>query len=152
MSATDPRSSIKSLLDAQITSGNLTRDDDSTLLKWHVLYGPYDMHLNRLFTEKGIDLLFILDDAVSVETVLGIGHRGLYPVTPYAIDKRVAGTKIITATLVLWKAVQELRSVFLANPWGSLRSLTEEEVKVHTFGHTQIWSKPCRIEYKTYST
>lgn len=150
---TDPRSSIKSLLEDEITTSNLTQDDDSTLLYWHTIYEPYTMHLPRLFLDKNNDLIFTISDADTAETVLGVSHRGVYTVTPHAIDKYDSdGTKIITATLVLVKAVDELRSVFKANPWGSLRSLTEDRIEVHDFGDVQVWSKPCRIEYKTYST
>jgi hypothetical protein len=150
---TDPRTSIKTLLAAQITDANLTRDDDATELSWISVFGPYEEHLTRVFFDKSVDLIFVIDDAVRVTTTLGVSHVGEYPVTPYAIDKYdSSGTRIITATLVLWKATEELRRVFLENPWGSLRTLTEDRAEPHDFGGTKVWSKPCLIEYKTYST
>jgi len=148
----DPRSSIKSLLEAQITDANLTRDDDATLLSWIAIFGPYEEHLTKVFFDKSVDLIFTIDDATTATTTLGVSHIGEYPVIPYAIDKyNSSGTRIITATLVLWKATKELRRVFLENPWGSLRALKEDRVEVHDFGDTRVWSKPCWIEYKTYS-
>ena len=148
----DPRASIKSLLVSKIVDANLTRNDGKTLLTWHSLYGPYTARLNRLFHDKGLDLMFVISDAEPASTRLGVSHLGVYPVTPYAIDKYDSnGTQTITATLVLWKAVKELRRIFRENPWGSLRGLIEDRIEVHDFGDVQVWSKPCRIEYKTYS-
>lgn len=149
---TDPRSSIKTLLDAELSSVDLTWDDDFTVLTWHVMYEPTILGLDRFFLDKQLDLIFTISDSVSTETVLGVSHRGHYRVTPFAIDKYdVNADKIITASLVLWKAVEELRRVFKENPWGSMRSLIEDKVEVHDFGDVQVWSKPCTVEYKTYS-
>ncbi|MDH5786975.1 MAG: hypothetical protein OEZ40_01605 [Candidatus Bathyarchaeota archaeon] len=149
--STDPRASIKTLLDASITDANLTRDDAATELKWICMYGPCDVPLDRLFNEKGLDLIFTIEDSTSAITTLGVSHIGSFPVKAWAVDKYSGDAKIITAALVLWKATKELRSVFLANPWGSLRSLKEDSVEVHDLGSTRVWSKNHEIEYKTYS-
>jgi hypothetical protein len=148
----DPRTSIKTLLDAEITDANLTEDDDTTELDWHTVFAPYHIPLTRLFHDKRLDLIFTIEDADPATTELGVSHLGVYTVTAHAIDKYDNnGAKVITATLVLWKATEELRSVFLANPWGSLRSLTEDRGVPHNVGGEIVWSKPHKIEYQTYS-
>jgi len=151
MSIDDPRYKIRTLLSASITDANLTRDDDATELTWISFYAPYTIPLPKIFLEKNVDLIFTVADAEHVETTLGVSHVAEHVVTIYAIDKYSGGTKIITASLVLWKATKELRSVFKENPWGSLRSFVEDHIETEDVGTTIIWGKPCRIQYKTYS-
>ena len=149
----DPRATIKTLLSEEVINANLTKDDDATELAWHVLYEPNLADLPALFHDKKIDLFFGIKDAGPCSTRYSCSHTGLYGVTPYAIDKFDSGGKrVITATVVLWKALKELRRVFKANPWGSLRNLVDDKIEVHDFGDTQVWSKPCQIEYKTYTS
>lgn len=150
--ATDPRTSIKTLLAAQIVAANLTEDDDATQLSWVSMFAPYHIPLTRVFHDKAVDLIFTIEDTHSASTTLGVSHLGRFKVTAHAIDKyNTSGTQIITATLVLWKATKELRRVFKENPWGSLRSLTEDHIEVVELGDMKVWSKPHEIEYKTYS-
>ena len=95
---------------------------DLTPLRFIVAYDTPTYTIEKLFIEKGLDLVFGIGEPVS--TMLKncdqypYGYRESVPVTMYAVDK---GT--VSATKLTYAAEAELRKELAAHPFGSLRSM-----------------------------
>ena len=123
-----------------------THLDDDALPNYIVAYGEPDYPLVRVFREKGIDLVYSLNEHTS-DTILDsthypIGYKEHVPITTLCINKNnIEGTKL------MHQAETELRRVAETYPMGSLRALTSRRPQTKSLGSTVLYSAEYMMDY-----
>jgi hypothetical protein len=151
--AEDARYRTKVWLDTYITKANLTKDDDSTQVRFRVMYANPDYPFKKDFKHFAdpTDLFFIIDTpnstAMPGHDQYPIGYEEHVPIEVACIDKTG-----ITGTLLRWKAVKELRKVAEDNPFGSQRSLEEERPNDKRLGSLTVYSQRVILNYRRDTT
>ena len=147
----DPRYRTKLFLEAYLTAGNLTKDDDATLISFIVAFGEPDYPITKVFLTKGVDLVFSIGDPTSTAE---IGHdqtphhyNELVPITVTAINKTG-----ITGEKLRQKAINELRRIAEENPTGSQRAMQEERSVERRLGSTILYQQVFMLNYRRDTT
>lgn len=141
----DARQRTKVWLDTYLDNANLTKDDDSQA-RFITCFAYPDYPLERVFSDKGRDLVFTVGTPETEALPLGIGYIERVPITIYTIDKTG-----ITGTKLRWKAEEELRTVCEDNPEGSLRTLDRISDSDERLGSTTLYSVSYILQYKRYA-
>lgn len=120
-STTDSRTTVKSLLDINLSSSALTKDDGTTEVSWLVCWSKPDYHLERLLLpcEKNKDLIFTVSSPIinsQAANNVVVNYSQTVTIGIYVVNK--SG---ITANNLLWKAEAELRRVIETYGLGSIR-------------------------------
>jgi len=143
----DARLRTKVYLKTYLDGANLTKDDDSTEVRFIIAYADPNYSLVHIFNDKAVDLVFCIGDPES-QAVLDsdhypIGYNEAVPITVWCIDK--AG---ITGTKLRWKAEAELRRICETYPEGSLRSLERLRDNDKNLGSTILYSREFIMKYE----
>ena len=144
---TDIKSDTKVYL-TNIVNSNLTKDDDKTHVIYAVIYEDPDYPLTREFNhpKQPVDLLFLIGEPVS-EPLVGHDKTPYYykeqvPISPHCIDKPG-----ITGSLLLSKAIAEIRRLTETIFIGSYLKLDEERPTTKKLGSTVLYSKKVTLNY-----
>ena len=145
--AIDARKKVKDYLESRIAPGNLTEDDGATLATFIVCFGHPNYSLMRVFIDKEVDLIFILNKPESEPLFSGspnpCGYRENVPIITACIDK--IG---ITAEKLNWKAESELRRVVETWEIGSHCEFKRMRETTERIGKTTVTSTEYMLEYE----
>jgi hypothetical protein len=141
----DARDRTKVYLDSYLTAANLTKDDGSTLANFIVCFGSPDYPMERVFIDRGVDLIFSIGTPDSEALPVGIGYIENVPITVFTVNKPG-----ITGTKLRWTAEEELRRVIETYPLGSLRTADRMSDNEQNLGSTVLYSVTYTMRYKRY--
>jgi len=144
----DARYRTKVYLDTYLTAANILKDDGTSQASFAVIFAnpPYPILKEFYAASTPVDLLFCVDTPTSEALPLGIGYMENMPITILCIDKLG-----ITGTKLRWTAEAELRRITVANPHGSLRSLSHMTNSEKDLGGVILYSVTYIMRYKRYS-
>jgi len=143
----DPRHRTKDFLDTYILPANLTEDNGTTLASFIVCWADPDYPMTKLFVNKSLDVIFTVSEPKS-EPILQYdktpsGFTEHMPVKVFTIDKTT-----ITGVNLQWKATQELRRIVTAQPYGSLRTVGNQQPQTKLLGSTTLYSTEFIMDYR----
>ena len=144
--AADARSCIRTWLNLHLDNSNLTEDDGSTQVSFIIAYAFPDYPLERVFKDKGVDLVFSLGTPESEALPVGVGYIENVPITMCCVDKTG-----ITGNKLRWKAEAELRRITENYPEGSLYALSRLSDSEERLGSTVLYSVTYTMRYKRYA-
>ena len=161
----DPRYRMKVYLDTYITAANLTHDDDATVATYAVMYAyPHypleyefmedDRTGHKLITDTDtIDLAFLIDKPTS-KPIYNYDSTIVYYEESIPVHVQAINQLGLTAEKLLWKAEDELRTVFLTQPYavGSVHGLSETREHNIKYGATTIYGFSLTKTYLRGST
>ena len=146
--ASDARNKMKVYLDTHIVDANLT-DDSAVALVNAVMYAypPYALDLEFIADGRTgrapsdiIDIGFFIDKPTSKaiydhDSTIAYYNESI-PIHVHCVDR-----PDVTSELLLWKAENELRTRFAANPYasGSMWELSETKDNTIRYGATTIF-------------
>jgi len=141
----DARQRMKVYFETYLSDSALTRDDGH-LASYILAFGHPDYPMIRVFKDKGVDLIFMIDNPTTTPLVSGdqvpYGYRELVPVTPSCIDKQQ-----VTGPKLRWMATAELRRIGEENPVGSIRHNSVERPTQHRLGSHVLYQQTHVWEY-----
>jgi hypothetical protein len=114
----DARYNTKAWITTYLTAANIKKDDGSTNCTCIVAYGYPDYPLERVFSDKDVDVVFSIGTPNTVALPVGVGYLETVPITITCVNKTG-----VTGTEARWKAEAELRRITETYPTGSLRYL-----------------------------
>jgi len=140
----DARSATKTYLEAYITPGNLTLDDDSTLANYMVVYGDAPYPVERVFTVT--DLVLCVQEPTSEPLMdtdgVPFNYAETVPIELTCVDKPG-----LTATKMVFTCEAELRRICETYPQGSLRHLTRSSTVKKDLGGMILYSTLFTLSY-----
>jgi len=144
----DARELTKDYLDSYLTAANILKDDATSQAAFAVIFTnpPYPILKEFYAASTPADLLFCVGTPTSEALPVGIGYIENVPITILCIDKLG-----ITGTKLRWTAEAELRRATVANPHGSLRSLTRMTDSEKDLGGAILYSVTYIMRFKRYS-
>lgn len=134
----DARYTMKKFLEDATTglvSTSQTEDDDSTPAYFIVCYEKPDYPMERVYKDKGVDLLFLIHTPTTRTAGVKVRYIEAIPIEIACIDKPG-----ITGTKLRWKAEKELRRVIKLYPLGSFHSMDRSEPSDERLGSATIHS------------
>lgn len=147
----DARQKIKDFL-GYLRNAQLTKDDDSTEVKFIACFGKPDYPITKVFKAKGVDLIFSVGTPNSTPmmdpvTQTPYGYEEQVPIECVCIDK--SG---ITGTKLRWKAEAELRYVTEEYLAGSLQNVESMSDNDQNLGSTILYSAKYILNYRRDKT
>lgn len=143
---TDPRYLHRLWLSTYMNTGNLKKNNGTTLAATWSMFAGGETYLPTLFKTKAIDGVFIIDKAASkpreTDKHYPYAFDETVPITCYAIDKST-----VTATNLVEQMEQEIRHVATDHPLGSIRSIDSTNHKWTDIGGVKLWETTVTIKY-----
>jgi len=148
----DARQRTKTFVDTYLRNTQLTRDNDSTEVKFITAFGKPNYPLTKVFKSKKVDLVFSVGVPNSTPmmdpvTQTPYGYEERVPIETFCIDKTG-----ITGTKLQWKAAAELRYITETYPTGSQRSFEAETPNEVNLGSTILYSQRFTLNYRRDTT
>jgi len=161
MAFTDPRVTLKTMVDAWMALNTPVIDDNVTPATFISLWESGPERMKYLFFDAGTDYDFIMTfgnpETRSTRPIqdIPVHYQMVYPITVTTTDKYTAGVLVSTGVYLQYKVTWEIRdaiefqaqSVPAAVPAYTARVTTERTIHKRV-GGIDIWETTHRVEYE----
>lgn len=156
MTITDPRTTLKSAYDANITKSNITKEDGANAKLFPCQFDWSQQNLSTIFKKLKYDATIIvaIDRIEPINTPSGPrGYRFTCKVDPWVIAKRASTTTMdIVAANLLWKLVDEILRVTRTYVTGSAsRMVMDGRQQIENLGGTILYHFPLEVVVEEYA-
>ncbi len=153
---TDGRKNIREYFDqvnanCKVLDSNLT-DELGNQVKYTAVYERQQIPVEKLFIEEANRIVFVITDR-GRDSIDGAGDRYRVGVQPVILDRWTStGTLSTRATVLMWKAEQEISRVLRANAIGSVRIIGAVTPATELVNSTLLWGIAVEVTYIQWVT
>jgi len=159
MASTDPRITIKTIVDAWMALNTPTKDDGVTPVTYISLWESGPDRMKTLFFTSNYDFIMTFGNPETrsrrpIQDV-PVHYQMVYPITVTTTDKYTAGALVSTGVRLQYKVTWEIRdgiefqaqSAPAAVPAYTLRVIAEKTIHKRV-GGIDVWETVHRVEYE----